>query len=580
MVAPAVTAPPDHSPLAPDEAIARFSGHRAQAEFRQAAPAIRETQRGWLRYEPLIFGLGVFALLVPLWSFHYFPSQDGPLHLYNAVAFRDYHNADRPMFRRIFRQNTEIVPNWVAPHALPVLLRFLEPELAEKLLFSLYLIAFPLAVRYCLKSIRPSAAPLSLAALAWVPNQFYHMGFEDFCLSLPLFFLTLGYFLRHRRGFGYLHGSVLAALLLLTYITHLLSAAMVLPVIGMVALFEAWPMRRTLAGRVRALMPMVLAMVPVTAVALYFLLQPHPTTRSFEYPKGWAHRFYFIISWMRGLGWLDLIPDAVVVGLFIVVSIVVARRLRRVGAWSLATRRAAGGLLAATALFLAAFLLAPDYVGGGAMILVRLAAYPLFLLPLWWAAVPLTPGAFRRLQTVVAAVTLPALAMMLALDCVNYRTANRYLADFSALAAQVEPNSTLLPVRFEDDAAYELGSPQRRIAVGVDPFRHAASFGLGERGVVNLGNDWASTDHQSLRWQPGLNPFHDDLKEPEVFESYTRRTGIPIDYVVLWTGGAAHNDLEGRAIRAQLGDYTLIYRSSTDGYLELYRHNPPLASSR
>ena len=42
-----------------------------------------------------------FALLalhvLPLWVFPFFPSQDGPAHLENAVILRDYHRPDRSL---------------------------------------------------------------------------------------------------------------------------------------------------------------------------------------------------------------------------------------------------------------------------------------------------------------------------------------------------------------------------------------------------------------------------------------------------------------------------------------------------
>ncbi len=534
----------------------------------------------WRTVEPWIFLFVALLPLIPLWSVRHFPSQDGPLHLYNAVVFRDYGRGDRQLFRQFFLQNHELVPNWVCPHVLPLLLRFVSPEIAEKAILSAYLLLFPLSVRYSLNGVRKHAGRLAIAAMPFVPNQFYHMGFQDFCLSLPCFFFTFGFYLRHRRQMRYRDAGNLAVLLLVTYITHLLSAVMLLPAIGLCSLFIAckgWKPARQIAGE---LLPVVLAFVPITLVTLFFILQPHPTAQPFQYPKGWTHRLYFMVSWMRGLDLAGLAPATIVFGIYAIITTIITRQLRRANLWHGATSGLAGGLLAAMTLFLVIFLVSPDYLGGGAMLLVRLAAYPFFLLLLWWAAVPMSPAKFRQLQIVAAGLSIPTLVFMLALNLHSYIQANRCLADFDGLAAQIPANSTLLPIHFEN---FSVESPDNRSAVlatGVDPFRHAASLGLGERGVVDLGNEWASTDHQSLRWQQELRPFSADLREPAILDAYTRRTGMPIDYVVLWTGGLPHDDLEGRAYKAQLKqDYQLIYTSPGDGYLQLYRHKDEQASA-
>jgi hypothetical protein len=525
----------------------------------------------WHRIEPWIFYFSIALIFIPLWSAVHFPSQDGPLHLYNAILLRDYARPDRPNFREFFRPNG-IVPNWVCPHVLPILLRWFEPATAEKVLLSFYIVLFPISVRYCLASVRKHAAPLAIAALPWVPNQFLHMGFEDFCFSLAAFFITLGYYLGRRHRFGYLNAIVLAGLLLATYLTHLLSAMMLLPLIGLIALYTARSRpHQSLAGIARDLMPVALSMVPLILVTFYFLGQKHSIPSMFAYPKGWLHRFYFLISWMKGLGRFDLVPAMFVLLLFAGISAAMLYCLRRDSGWRWLVGGLSGALLLIACGYFSIFLFASDYIAGGQFVLIRLAAYPMFALLLWWAAVPIPPAAFRRAQVIIAAVSVPSLLMMLALDVASYRHINRYLAEFDAIAPLITPGSTLLPIHFDNYQTMEPGDRHREIAVGIDPFRHAICYGLAERGIINLSNYWASTDHHSVRWQGDLDPLHGGQQDLQNLAAYTRRTGVPIDFIAIWTGGLPHDDLEGRTIREQLRGYELIYRSPQSGYLELYR---------
>jgi hypothetical protein len=537
-------------------------------------PDSPSTTFAWNHFEPLVFYALILLILIPLWSVRYFPSQDGPLHLYNAIVLRDYNRPDRPLFRQFFVPNTRIIPNWVCPHLLIVLVRWLPPHIAEKMILSLYVLVFPLSVRYCLRGIRRHAGGLAIAALPFVPNQFYHMGFQDFCMSLAGFFISLGFYLRRRKSFGLLDAGVLAILFLATYLTHLLSAVMLLPMIGLIALFQAFADGHTLFQRLRRLLPVALAMLPMILAILYFLLEPHPTDSPYGYPKGWTHRFYFLIAWMRGLGWLDLVPDTAVFLLFAGVSLRLLRKLRRRRSWPAILSGLSGALLLCACAYFCVFLFASDNAAGGRVILVRLPAYPTFALLLWWAAIPLSSADFRKLERVVAGVSVPCLLVMLTLDMVNYVEIDRYLDQFAAIAPLLQPNSTLLPVQFENPRTVESDDRHEEVAVGIDPFLHAGSLGLGERGVVDLSDSWASTDHHVIRWRNGLSPIH-NLQLITNFDAYSRETGKPIDYILIWTGGVSHDDLDGRSIRAQLKEYQRIYRSPND-YLELYRRTAAL----
>ena len=168
----------------------------------------------------LFYGL-IIATLIPLWACAHFPSQDGPAHAYAAVVAHDYYRPDRSRFREFFLINDQIVPNWMCPHLLPLLAGAFSAEVAVKIILSAYLIVLPISVRYALRSIRRRAADLAIAIFPFVPNFYYHEGFLDFCVAIPVFFIVIGYWFNHRRRWKLRHTAMLAILLFICFLCHL-----------------------------------------------------------------------------------------------------------------------------------------------------------------------------------------------------------------------------------------------------------------------------------------------------------------------------------------------------------------------
>ena len=115
-------------------------------------------------------------------------------------------------------------PNWFGHLALAGLMTAFPPPVAEKLLLSGYLLLLPLYwPTPCAGAAR--RRPAVLLIFPFLHNLFYHMGFYNFCYSLPVFFLRLGYWLRHREQFTPARAAVLAVLGLLLFFCHLFSLA-------------------------------------------------------------------------------------------------------------------------------------------------------------------------------------------------------------------------------------------------------------------------------------------------------------------------------------------------------------------
>jgi hypothetical protein len=161
------------------------------------------------------------ALLVPVWAYPCFPSQDGPAHLASAVLLSRYH-VPGTRFHEFFEIRTEQIPNWGAQAILTALCSVVPPLLAEKVLVSGHLVLFALAFRYLAWGIVPGSRVTPLLALAVAFNLCVWMGFYSFCLGVDALLFCVGYVARRdRMGGG--DAAVVGGVLVTAYFCHLLA---------------------------------------------------------------------------------------------------------------------------------------------------------------------------------------------------------------------------------------------------------------------------------------------------------------------------------------------------------------------
>src|SRR5437899_4195899 len=156
------------------------------------------------RRAELVLWAALFAVqLAPVWAFRYFPTQDGPSHLENANILLLLHRTDLPAFREYYAINPKPTPNWLGHLALAGLILMSSPLLAEKILLTGYILALPLAVRYAFRAMRPESAALAVLSFPFLYNCLLHYGFYNFCLSIALFFVAIGYWLGRKTHIGW-----------------------------------------------------------------------------------------------------------------------------------------------------------------------------------------------------------------------------------------------------------------------------------------------------------------------------------------------------------------------------------------
>jgi hypothetical protein len=175
------------------------------------------------------------AALVPIWLFRWFPTQDGPSHLYNAFVLARYGDAASVVVRSYFQLNLRLFPNWTTYFVMAPLTRILPPLIVQQIVLSICVISIPAAVVYLQKSFKPAADPTALLGVLLAFSYVLFMGFFNFVIGAALFAVATGFWWRRRNG-RYLYG--LYGLFIAIYLSHGLAFAATLLAIAILAAVE------------------------------------------------------------------------------------------------------------------------------------------------------------------------------------------------------------------------------------------------------------------------------------------------------------------------------------------------------
>jgi len=203
--------------------------------------------------ERYAFVLVLLLNLIPVFSGKFFPSLDGPAHLYNAKLIQSLLFENHTNIHAYFTINPEPVPNWFGHALLAVFQYFLPSYMAEKLVVLLYLSGLPLAFRSLVKQISPQNIWLSFVIFPFTYSLLFILGFYNFSLALFFLFLTISYWIKNQDSrFSIRFCTTLFLLILATYFSHIFVFGILLFLIGLHiffngiwALFQLGQIRKT-----------------------------------------------------------------------------------------------------------------------------------------------------------------------------------------------------------------------------------------------------------------------------------------------------------------------------------------------
>jgi hypothetical protein len=483
------------------------------------------------RHEGLIFSLLIVVHLIPIWAFWYLPTTDGAAHVANAQVMRKIHDPSLPVLQKYYFVTSRPRPNLIGHLLLAGLMYVTPPVVAEKLVISLFIVLFPVAVRYAVASIRRRATPLAFLAFPMLYSYLLGQGFYNFCLSIAVFFFVVGYWIRNRDRLDLKRGVALAALGLLLYACHLFSLMMACAALGVLtAWFSARELKENPSPAARRAGVTLAALLPALILALIFRPvtsgpYPVPGTWSLKEDLVGLLQFSTMVSYRNGEAWLGGALACLFFALAGMALLVKARR-RKWSRWD--------GLILLPLLMLAAYLKAHDPASVHFYVPQRVMFYFFLTILLWLAGQAI---GWRVRWTAVPLAIVLALAF-LASHALKYREFAPQLNEFVSAGRFIDRNSTFLPLIFSPRGVNAAGKAS---SIDVSPFYMAAGYIAAERDAVDLRNYEANTDHFPVRFVERLNPYRElavgmgfDEVPPKIDLERFRRAGGEVDYILLW----------------------------------------------
>jgi len=571
------------------------------------------------RIERIAFVLFALAHLIPIWAVKYLNLTDGGAHVYIANIMSLFNDPATPIYREYFNLNLALEPNWLIYGLLLAFNHLMSPEIAEKILVSLNIIGFPLAVRYAITVVNPRANFISWLCFPFIYSLPFNMGFYNFSLSLICFFLLLSVYLRNLGGFSTKSFIVFGLLGLLTYSAHVMSVSMFLIVIAVHAAWLTLHRFLTQTGSVRfrsgaalrtafnsGVMP-ALALLPTLLLLGRFFIQH--SGEEVNYTTSLLKRvgeLVTIFPLMTDSVWQLVLSLVLLTGLIVLTGAVLLHRWR--------TRRLeqVDGLLLAAVAMAVSTLTVPDHSSGGGYIIERGQLYPYLILLPWLAHdVPvLVPRLGQRVGALAAVIAVG----FIGIEFTTYRAIDRYSAEFWSGTDLIAPNSTVLgvsfvprgqapdgtmlsvrrlPVHHEID---RIAAKRRAVALNVWQFKtpnFPVSYRADRNPYVFIGDDVEWPTALSLKFESnkvafrslfGDNPdlyrkmFPANAKTPpeaqelnfDIADYGSRTNGGKIDYILLWTQPLDRIPADAQRILAEIeARYDLIH-TSLSGYARLY----------
>lgn len=520
-------------------------------------------------------------LLLPIWVPTYFPTLDGPAHLHVAEAWLDLGSVNFDARAEYYQRLEGIHANYLIYPVLWSLLQVVDPFLSEKILITIYIIAFASAAYYFSSSLRKEGDRFAFLFLPLIFPAVLALGFFNHAFGMAVFLAFLGFWWCRRERVS--ASTILGYLALgcLAYATHLIALVMIGFAIAtltiswmvkMLALPRCRSLRSILMGLVsRALVP-ALVTLPLLVIGLRVAGQEDAFRAgaggfAFEWPTlqkvmillgGWS---------ITGHDQREAVVAASFVGLLLILAIALfradGRRARRSPFLTLAG--------ATTVLYMVLpneFLI--DWVT------LRMAPY-VYLTWVAWLIHAMPAGISplserpRPLRPAIVASAIAAIVVAgTALRTLRAVEIDSFIGEYVSVGDHMASGSSMLALR--------LDYPEAEALSRADLFLQMVGYIAVETGGIDLKNWQIHTGMFPVRYRDGMDPYHvlasdtQFIAYPETIRptDYHAATGHPVDYVLLW--GEAESLPPDSVLAADLAaHYELIHVSEPRGAMRLFR---------
>lgn len=219
----------------------------------------------------LFYSLLLFNIIL-LCSTKFFPTIDGPAHVYNSIIIKELILGNE-LFADYFTFNYFFAPNW-GTHLIMAILQFCFPALiVEKIFLILYISSMALSFRFLIKQINPEALSLSIFIFPAIYTFLFYCGFYNFSFSFVLLFFTLGLWIKFYPSIKRRYWILFSLLLIFTYYTNILTLAFLGISMGLYAIYYTYNFyqnKQTLKELAKKMTCLLVAALPSLILVLIF----------------------------------------------------------------------------------------------------------------------------------------------------------------------------------------------------------------------------------------------------------------------------------------------------------------------
>ena len=477
--------------------------------LKSAASSLRSLPERWretdlsVRKKRLLIALLIVLHILPLWIFKYFPTQDGPAHVYNSYVLSVFHDEESSLLREYYNLNLTLFPNWLAHICMSLLMKIFPPLIAEKILLSAIIGLLPLSLFYFLGAVHKGKNLYGFLRFLFSDHYLLHMGFYSFSLSLPLFFFALGYFMKHKEELSVDKIAILNLLCILIYFSHILSFLLLLLSLTLLTITSFY-------RRPKRVLTLLVSMPPLYFIMANYLLSnvvadngdSDPRWGRFGDWKAWD----YLLSTKSLMFFTDahLIPTrimAIMLGLLFAVTLYKRIHQKRILSQD-------NQFLLLFGVFAVLYFIMPWGIATGGWINDRVN---LFIFPMLLAF--LCEDYHKYIKRGIVVVMIILAITRLSISCRYYYPLDKSMKEYTSGVELIEKNKVVL--RIASDASPNVqDSPPFTHVEFVEPFAHAINYYCVDNGSISLSNYECKFNYFPLDWR-------------------IKHSGV-IDYIVAW----------------------------------------------
>ncbi|MCF8374351.1 MAG: hypothetical protein K9H64_22200 [Bacteroidales bacterium] len=521
------------------------------------------------KYEAYFFYALVLINLLPVLLCRFFPTVDGPAHLYNANLIVEMLKNPGSRLDQFFVFNSNLNPNWTGHLILSGLLFVFPAWLSEKILVVSFLLFFPLSFRYFFHSIGLKKNYLLFLIFPFTYSYLLLYGFFNFQLALIFLFLSLGLWSRYKRE-GFSTGGIASLLVAVTLIclSHLFVFAVFLLILAVLNLGNLTDLfnQKKQAPALREIGQQILFVLPGLVVAiLYFVTNPvsesHYSFPSFESNLQNIWRVQPMKAMRAGKE--SIYASWVLYSMILLTLTAFFYKLKSSNRpFSLGS--SPWGIL--VLLFLFSLFIMPHQMNEAIGFISSRLVFFFFVFVIVWLATQKAPSWMK--VTVFIIINYVNFALIRVYVQAT-KESNRLVTEIVEASKFIEPYSTVLAIPNSGDLLHA----------------HTSNYLGVDKPMIILENYEALLDHFPLKWNyPELPNLQFGEMQPSEnclqWQVSDQNRPEPIDYVLRYSGSHYRFSLDciDRADQQLNRFYDQVF-CSKDGWVKLYRIKKEFASS-